>query len=70
MRGQNGRINKFGITDRPLKERERENQLDGIPGKIRPESGLLTRQTAIQRERDKIDDYKDRTGRRPPGNKP
>lgn len=68
MRGKGNRINKFGITNNPTR-REGENRSAGNGRTMRAEGPKVTRQSALGWERQKIEDYQRRNGRRPPGNK-
>ena len=68
MRGKGGRINKFGITSNPAR-REGENRRAGNDKTMRIEGPKVTKQSALNWERGKIESYQNRNGRRPPGNK-
>lgn len=62
------KIVKFGVTDR-LEQRERENQAElGSDLKLRKEGPKVTRDSALDWESGKIEDYERRNGEKPPGN--
>ena len=67
MRNGN-RIVKFGITTDP-ERRESENVADGLGTSMRIEGPRVTRQSALDWERQKIDAYVDRNGSMPQGNR-
>lgn len=68
MRGSGNRINKFGVTGNPAR-REGENRRAGNGKSMRIEGPKVTKQSALNWERQKIENYQRRNGRRPPGNK-
>ena len=68
MRGSGNRIIKFGITDNPPR-RASENKSAGKGKSMRVEGPKVSRQSALGWERAKIENYQQRNGRRPPGNK-
>jgi hypothetical protein len=68
MRGPNNRILKFGITDRP-DQRPAENVSAGCKGNFRKEGPKVTRESAIEWETQKIQQYEQRNGKPPPYNK-
>lgn len=68
MRGKYGRIQKYGVTNDPIR-REAENRRDGVRGALRPEGPKRTRESALREERRRINQFRDRTGRRPPRNR-
>lgn len=61
-------IEKYGITDQTPAERESQNRNDGVPGKIRIEGPAVTRESALDWERNKVENYQRRNGRMPPHN--
>ncbi len=68
MRGAGNRIVKFGITNDPSR-RESENKSAGNGTSMRVEGPKVSRDSALGWERSKIENYQQRNGRRPPGNK-
>ena len=68
VRDSRGRIQKFGITNNPAR-RARENARDGVRGQMRIEGPRVTRDFALKWERRKINNFRDRTGRRPGRNR-
>ena len=68
IRDSRGRIQKFGITNRPAR-RARENARDGVKGKMRIEGPRVTRDYALKWERRKINNFRARMGRQPPRNR-
>ena len=63
------RVQKFGVTSQDLGARGSQNRNSGVPGKTRKEGPSVTRDTAFDWERRKIENYRKRNGRMPPHNK-
>ncbi len=61
-------IEKFGITDNPDK-RATQNTNAGVPGVMRIEGPRVTRETALDWETNKINQYEQRNGKPPRHNK-
>ena len=61
-------IQKFGITNSPDR-RAIENANEGVPGELRIEGPRVTRESALDWETDKIQQYEQRNGKPPPYNK-
>ena len=68
MVDDDGRTGKYGITSDPDR-RERENRKAGHGKYLKPMSGKRTREGAKNREKELIDNYERRKGRKPPGNR-
>ncbi len=65
---EGNKIIKYGITNDP-ERREAENIRDRLGDTLRKEGPVVSEDTARNWEQQKIEQYEQREGRRPPGNK-